>query len=651
MSTRTTRHSAILALLWLPCLSLAAQTAVGPWHLKPIGGELRLEGRYQYQEAWYGEINEARQGPYLIGGLSLDSYSYLWRPDIFTINFTGEFNPETRKENYLSLPDRSEVRTLEKIELRTGLFSGRSISLNSYLSLNNSYYNRENLTNIRNLNKEWGTVLTSANTWLPTTVSYRNLQWNQTETESGRTFSMKQNSLNGRILKSFSELDKTSLAVYYDTYDYSYYDLDQINNRVLHLALNSSLFLDEDHRYSLNTSAHQYEHRGNQLFSKSDISESLLFHLPANLDLNARYSYYRMETPSVLTRINRGRASLQHQLYESLKSELFADLSGTRHTIYNESAFKTGAGFRYTKKTRFGRLNLDYRYFRHFNRVESETGYLSIVNEEHSFDESGELFLDKPYVQDGSIVITDETGTIIYQEGPDFLLDELNSYTRVTRVPGGLILPGQILLVSYIAIQPGNSSYIANNNSFGASVLILDQLADLYFRYGQQDFTQVEAPEYLNLNTYKQYTAGLKLQYKFLNGGLEYDRYNSSIIPYERMSYFINANIKAGARLLLSFNGTYRNYTLLAEDLDHKYTNLSGRLAWKISTHTKLNLQAGYLLQKGQNIDLDLFTAKAEVATSIRKLTLLAGINYYDKNYVNSTYTSLRSYLQLIRKF
>jgi len=637
--------------LFLLAFAARAQPALGPWTFKPVSGEIRLEGRYQYLNSLYGSIEEVQQGPYLIGGILLNSDSYFWRPDILSLSFSGEFNPETRREQYLSLPDRSEIRTLEKIDFRTSVFSKKDISLNTFLNLNNSYYNRENLTNIKSFSKEWGLMLRYANKILPVSFSYRNVDWSQVETESGRSFSLRQNNLGSRFTKSFSDKDKTELSVNYDNYAYSYFDLSQVTNRIIRLSLTNVLFFNDSRKYNLHSSLNHYDHMGNQQYVKTDIAEHLLLHLPARLDLNTYYNLNRMLTPGQQIVVNRGRGVLKHRLYESLTSELFADLSGTAHTVYRENSLKTGVNLSYSKKIRFGRLSFDYRYFRQNTRMESEQTSINIINEEHTFDETGELYLNKPYVEDGSVIITDITGTLIYQEGQDFILDLLNTYVRVTRIPGGLIEPDQTVLLSYTATQPGSNSYTANNQSFGASLLLFDRIADIYFRLASQDFVNVEAPDFLVLNTYRQQIAGIKISYSILNGGVEFDNYNSSVIPYRRINYFLNANIRAGSRILISFNGSYRDYKMLASDLDQQYTNLSCRIAGKITANSKINLQAGYLSQNGKNINLELITTRAELAVTKRKLTFLAGIIFYDKKYENSMYTSFRTYLRLIRKF
>ena len=89
----------------------------------------------------------------------------------------------------------------------------------------------------------------------------------------------------------------------------------------------------------------------------------------------------------------------------------------------------------------------------------------------------------------------------------------------------------------------------------------------------------------------------------------------------------------------------------LLHHTNHRYTNISGRVAWNISRTTKANMEVGYLNQDGQNIDLDLYTAKAEVTTLLRQLTIKLGVNMYRRIYLNSDFTFNGTYLQITRKF
>ena len=624
---------------------------LGFWKFKSISGELSMMGQYQEQGSQFNDIIEEQNSKYLIGGIKLNTSSFLWQPDIVALNIGGEYNPESRNEQYLTIPDRSEVRTLKKLDLRSTIFSDKSITLTPYFNIFQNYFNRENLTNVRSNNRQWGGILSLNNSFLPLNISYRSLKWNQTETESGRQFEMIQNSLQGRISKSFYVIDKHNLTYTYDDYLYTYSDLNAIQNKVHRVTLNDQFYFDLDKNYAYHSVVNYFNQEGNHSFNKLEASERLIFHLPGNLDFNAAYNYYRMEDLSQLMNTNRIKGVLKHQLYEILTSEIFTDYSKTNHTVYNENDLKTGVEFNYTKKIPFGQINLGYRYFRQYNTVESEETTINIRYEEHTLSDLVGEFLAKPYVDAGSVVVTDVSGSIIYQEGLDYLVDIINNYAEIFRIPGGQIEQGQEVRISYSAIQPGSNHYEANNNTINANLLLLNRLVSIYYKGSVQSFDNVQEADFLTLNQYTQNVVGARIYYKIVTGGIEYDYYNSSIIPYKRLNYFLNVNFRIKSRIVISLNSTLRDYMLIGNDVNHRYINVSGRFALKITRNSKLNLQAGYLSQNGKNIDLDLLTGRMEFITNLRKMYLTAGMNFYSKHYSNSDFTYTRAYVQLARKF
>lgn len=625
--------------------------SLGFWHLKNLSGELSLLGTVREYKSLFNDISEEQNSKYLIGGIKLNTNSYLWRPDIISFYINGEFNPETRNEKYINIPDRSEIRTLKKLDIRATIFSDKNINLSSYLNLNQSYFNRENLTNVRADNKQWGTLFSFNNKILPFSISYRNISWNQTETESGRNFNMAQNTLEGRLTKSFYGNDKHEIKYSHDEYNYYYADLNSVENVISRVSMNNNLFFDEERKYSYSSIISFYDQLGNYTFNKLEANERLIFHLPANLDFNANYNYYRMEETIQQFNTHRIRGALKHQLYQSLTTQVFADNLSTNHSYYKESVFRTGADIKYTKRLPFGRLNLGYNYFRQQNTMSSDPTSIQINREEHSLNDSDITLLDKAYVDQTSIIITDQSATIIYLQGVDYIINEINNFTGVIRVPGGQIAQDQIVLVNYTAVQPGSYFYVAHNNTVSSSIFFFERLFEIYYRGSSQNYSSVRETEFLTLNRYYQNTVGGRIYYKFATAGIEYDYFNSNIIPYKRIKYYLNINFRIKSKLLVSVNSRLRDYMLLDNDVNHRYANISGRIAYSINTQTRLNFEAGYLNQNGLNIDLDLITARMEIVATVRQFNVKAGVNYYNRKYLNSNFQFTGSYIKLIRTF
>ena len=182
---------------------------------------------------------------------------------------------------------------------------------------------------------------------------------------------------------------------------------------------------------------------------------------------------------------------------------------------YDEKNVKFGVGFDYTKKIPFGQLRLSYHYYRHNQENESEEVPRQILNEPHILLDGSPELLDKPYVDISSVVVKDNTGTIIYQENLDYILVERNNFVEVQRVLGGLIPNGGQILVDYVAIQPGSYSYDLNNHDVFLGFILFNRLVEVYYHGRFQDYTNVEQTEFLTLNYFSQNIYGIRIEKRF----------------------------------------------------------------------------------------------------------------------------------------
>ncbi|MCD4710670.1 MAG: hypothetical protein K8R52_07480, partial [Bacteroidales bacterium] len=448
-----------------------AQRSLGIWHLRNISGELDLKGQYRQLESSFNEVTEDQRSTYLLSGLKLNTSSYLWDKDILLIDLGGAYSPELRDEKYITVPDRSEVRTLKKVDLRTTLFNNKPVTLQGFYNFDQSYYNRELLTNVRSGNKQWGGILSLNNRFLPVTLTYRNQEWDQEEIRTGRTFNMDQENIQVRATKSFGSRDRSELLYSHHNYLYRYAELHQTEHLIDRVALNNNLFFDVARRYNLNSRFTWYDQEGTTSFRRVELLEGLTMQLPHQLKLMANFDFYNLKDPVQTWDQKRSRVSLQHKLFQSLTTKLHLEYTRVRQEavqLHQESDLRSGVDLKYTKKIPTGYLNLAYRYYRHEHSTEGVTGILQVINEEQTVSDGEITLLNKPYVEDFSVVVKDVTGSVIYQLNFDYILIDRGSFMEIQRVPGGLIPNGGSVHVDYTFQQPGSYSYGANNNHFSA---------------------------------------------------------------------------------------------------------------------------------------------------------------------------------------
>ena len=638
----------------MACCAQSIGPSLGIWHFRAISGELDLRGQYRQLASQFNELTEDQRSTYFLGGVKLNTSSYLWDPDIIRIDLNGAFSPETRDEKYITIPDRSEVRTLKKVDILTTLFQNKPLEISGFFNFDQNYYNRELLTNVRSSNSQWGSRLAINNRILPLTLSYRNTDWDQEETQTGRRFTMNREDLETRASKSFSSRDRSELIYSHNNYLYNYADLHQTEHRIDRVALNNNIYLDSARKYNLNSRITWHNQEGTNSFRRFEVLEGVSFQMPHNLRLMANFNLFNLADPVQVWDQKRTRATIQHQLYKSLTSKAYVEYARVRlesDHIYNETDIRSGIDLIYSKKIPTGHLNLSYRYYRLHHSTDGVTGLLSVLNEEHILRDGELTLLDKPYVDVASVVVKDGSGTLVYQANFDYLLLERAGFVEIQRIPGGLIPDNGTVNIDYTYTQPGSYNYAANNNHFSASILLFGRLVELYYRFSVQNYPRIFQGDLLTLNYFTQHVYGARLDLGFVRGGIESDIYSSSLIPYKMWRYYMDMNWNIRSRILLNVNGNVRDYRMIADEVDQLYSSFSGRIAYRLPSQMTVSLESGYLNQRGQNIDLDLLTARAEFHAVFNRLHARVGIEMYRRMYQDSDFAFNGAYVQLTRKF
>ena len=631
-----------------------AQPSLGIWHFRNISGEVDLKGQYRQLESTFNELTEDQRSTYLLGGIKLNTNSYLWDEDLILIDLGGAYSPELRDEKYITVPDRSEVRTLKKIDLKTTFLNNKPVTLQGFYNFDQNYYNRELLTNVRSNNQQWGGILSLNNRILPVTLTYRNQKWDQEEIQTGRTFNMEQESVEVRATKSFGSRDRTELLYTHNNYLYRYAGMHQTHHLIDRVALNNNIFFDTGRKYSLHSRFTWYDQEGTSTFRRIELNEGLSIQLPHQLKLMGGFNLYNLKDPVQVWDQIRSRIALQHKLFQSLNTKIYFEYARVKQevvSLHSEYDFRTGLDLKYTKKIPIGTLNLAYSYFRHEHSTEGPPGMLQVLNEEKVLSDGEFSSLNKPYVELPSVIVKDVTGTIMYQLNFDYILIERSAYVEIQRVPGGLIPNDGTVFIDYVYIQPGSYSYGANNHRISASLLLFKRLLEIYFRFSVQDYPKVNQGDLLTLNYYNQHIYGFRLDLGIARAGIEADMYDSNIIPYKMRRYYMDVNWNFRSKLLLTVNGNIRDYRMIAEEVNQLYSNISGKLAYRIKPRMRVSIESGYLNQSGPNIDLDLLTARAEFFSEFNKLQVRVGLEMYRRLYLNSNFDFNGAYIQLTRRF
>ncbi|MEZ5063780.1 MAG: hypothetical protein R3B81_03550 [bacterium] len=159
-----------------------------------------------------------------------------------------------------------------------------------------------------------------------------------------------------------------------------------------------------------------------------------------------------------LIRSHRGDVGGEHTLYGSLTTSLglwagrresFDRVTGDRTSIGHEEVRGGRLDFAYRRATPYGGLRLGVGWERARQDQTSQDRTRDVANESHVLADGNEPFLDEARVDVATIVVTDESGFTVFQEGADYTVSAIGDRVLLIRVPGGAIADGSTVLVDY----------------------------------------------------------------------------------------------------------------------------------------------------------------------------------------------------------
>ncbi len=283
---------------------------------------------------------------------------------------------------------------------------------------------------------------------------------------------------------------------------------------------------------------------------------------------------------------------------------------------------------------------------------DSET--LVIQNEAHRLIDGQIVLLKNQNIILPTVSVRDVTNTIIYQLNLDYILIERNEFIEIQRVPGGLIANNTTALIDYEADQPLSYKFNAINNFFGIRVRLFKNQLEFYVNRSKQDYIDVENQENLTLNYFNKNLYGTRFDYKFLSGGIEYDNYDSTIIPYRLMRYYLILQGNINQKFNYSLNSEFIDYLMIEfEGQRQVYYNISGNIAYNFTAKTRINLEGGYRKQDGdaKGIYLNLLTSRLEFTTIYRQIFITAAAEIYRRELVDEQLDFNKVSLKISRRF
>lgn len=334
----------------------------------------------------------------------------------------------------------------------------------------------------------------------------------------------------------FSEHNVLSLLYAYESLKEEPFHLDYDTHEV---TLGHLLAFGDRKQHRLESELNYYSQRGTFNVERSRWRELLRFEHSENLK-----SWYQFElldrkqgnlagVPPLEERSYTLRGTLEHRLYESLITQLFAFGQTQRFASgLNIDRYGSYVDFDYRKKNAWGVLQGGYRF--RAEREESSGGDqdVEVLDESATFRDPEPVTLRSPNIQTSTILITAEDRYTVYQNGKDYTVQTVGDNVEIRRVATGRISDGQTVLIDYVFNLGGSYTLDTLNHQFRIRQNFAFGLSPYYELRLQDQSLSPPTSTGARAEDITDHLVGLEFRRGTVYLQAEYEDYDSTISPY-----------------------------------------------------------------------------------------------------------------------
>ena len=303
-------------------------------------------------------------------------------------------------------------------------------------------------------------------------------------------------------------------------------------------------------------------------------------------------------------------AGFLKKIYKSLELGGHLTENAIKFTDGSQNILGAFLQLNYNKSTAIGQLLSSLLLGREREIDQSTGGLRSTHDEIHTLTGITFFPLARPNVQDGSIVVTNLTKTVIYVRDVDYVLQTTGAVTEIARLVTGTITDGETVLVDYRALVPQDAT-IENNYVNWTNRLALKGLPlTLYFNHRQrhQNLESGTDPGNLEKETVNLY--GIEFSKGGLTAAVEHETEDSRLSPPSRanrararyslrLGRDVDAGVGAMAERLQYLDAAAFD---LAPGRDFRDTaGANASLRARLSPNLLMSLEADYRRSKGRD--------------------------------------------------
>lgn len=317
-----------------------------------------------------------------------------------------------------------------------------------------------------------------------------------------------------------------------------------------------------------------------RFFSQDGKREQRLFRLNEQLSLQhsptleSRYTL-NLDSRSVQGQDQwsiQGSALVRHKLFESLITT--AEVGGTYLSLpddnFNTKQAFARVTFDYTKEVPLGHFLASVSGGLDYTSNSDRGSTVKIQDRPAVFADPFPVVLGGPNVEPNTVVVTNSSGLITYQEGTDYTVQKLKDRVELQRIVGGQIADGQAVLTSY-AIGPEPSSTVTSflgavSGRYRIEEGVLQGLS-IYGDFRNTTQTIASANPFLSPSDVRIYRFGSEYIRAPFTIGAEYKKQDSSISPFDSIRAWGRYDQRFGSRSILSIHTSYDRIDFTDQDI------------------------------------------------------------------------------------
>jgi hypothetical protein len=348
--------------------------------------------------------------------------------------------------------------------------------------------------------------------------------------------------------------------------------------------------------------SYRWSDRDSSDTSNLRFSENLFLRHSERLNTNYLLSFETSDSDDFDRDTTTLRTRLQHLLYENLTTTVGAGALRNDATAGRSDVFDGNLNFLYKRNIPWGALTLqtDFDY-----RITDRTGFdessIQINNEPQVLTTGVVTLLDNQNVDLDSVVVTNDDGTIPYQEGVNYTLAEIDSFVRISRTLNPEPANGDTVLVDYrFAADPDYKDSVFGQ-AYNIQYLLWKALTLGYsYRNVNQDIISGPPPE--NTVDDQAHAAEIRLNLGWTDTRLTFEDSNrSSDLSTTEWLAEQTFRFRPARRFLTDVTGFYGWTDFKDRNATQDRYGLSGRVFWRPTGWCNFRLE-GYW----QKIDGDI---------------------------------------------